>query len=66
MSFFSKSYKLQKMGPVPINDMQIPPQPPTPPSKVAKLGFWSKKMRNNFYFLRYGRFCTQNPRKFRK
>ena len=33
------------MGPIPINDKQIPPQPPSA-SKVAKLGFWSKKMRN--------------------
>ena len=44
------------MGPVLINDMQILPQPP-PPSKVAGLGFWSKKMcnvlkpmKNNFPF----------------
>ena len=35
------------MGPAPINDMQILPQPPpTPFSKVPKLGFWSKKMGN--------------------
>ena len=33
------------MGPVPINDTQILPQPPYA-LKVAKLGFWSKKMRN--------------------
>ena len=50
-------YEVQKMGPVPINDMQIPKQPPSLlPSKVAILGFWSKKMRNvlknmeNFFF----------------
>ena len=34
------------MGPVPINDTQILPQPPYA-LKVAKLGFWSKKMQND-------------------
>ena len=28
------------MGPVPVNDRQ------TPPSKLARFGFWSKKLRN--------------------
>ena len=57
---------------VPINDMQILPQPPPSPSKVAKLDFWSKNMSNvlnpmkkqfsvfcDFIFLRNGRFLTQ-------
>ena len=58
------------MGPVPINDMQIPQQPPPlPPPKVPKLGFWSKKMLivlkpmkiqfSDFYFFRYDRFCSK-------
>ena len=59
------------MGLTPINGMQIPPQPTSPsyPSKVAKLGFLSKKMHNDmkpmknnfpdFHFLRNGWLCTQ-------
>ena len=61
------------MGPTPINDTQIPP---ATPSKVAKLGFWSKKLRNimkpvkkqfyDFYFLRNCWFSTQIFRKLRQ
>ena len=59
-------------GPVSINDIQIPLPPPSS-KKVGKLGFCSKKLHNVlkpiknkflifaiFYFLRYGRFYTQN------
>ena len=47
--------------PVLINDLQVTNQPPPPPSKLAKLGFCSKKFpmfwnvkNNNF------RKCVQN------
>ena len=49
---------LTRVGPVPINGMQTPLPPP---SKVAKLDFWSKEMRNvlkamksNFLILFFG------------
>ena len=44
------------MGPVPINDMQIPPYHST--SKVAILGFWSKKMRNVLKPMKKNRFLV--------
>ena len=58
------------LGPVPVNDMQIPP---ILPPFIQKFAIFAWKMRicamcwndskinfSNLYFLRYGRFSTQN------